>query len=208
MKISYGITVKDELNELQRLVTFLINTKRTEDEIVILYDSKGGSQAVEEWLRANSVASHEYRWYSSKFNNDFADHKNYLNILCTGDYIFQIDADELPHEYLIEELPSVLKHNPTVDLYAISRVNTVEGLTPQHIQEWRWNVNEKGWVNWPDFQTRIYRNSPEIKWMNRVHEKIVGHKQFTYLPMEEDWALYHPKTIERQEKQNNYYSTL
>jgi hypothetical protein len=208
MKISYGITVKDELNELQRLVTFLINTKRTEDEIVILYDSKGGSQAVEEWLRANSVASHEYRWYSSKFNNDFADHKNYLNILCTGDYIFQIDADELPHEYLIEELPSILKHNPTVDLYAVSRVNTVEGLTPQHIQEWRWNVNEKGWVNWPDFQTRIYRNSPEIKWMNRVHEKIVGHKQFTYLPMEEDWALYHPKTIERQEKQNNYYSTL
>ena len=208
MKLSYGITVKDELNELQRLVTFLISTKRTEDEIVILYDSKGGSQAVEEWLRANSVASHEYRWYSSKFNNDFADHKNYLSSLCTGDYIFQIDADELPHEYLIEELPSILKHNPTVDLYAVPRVNTVEGLTPQHIQKWGWNVNENGWVNWPDFQTRIYRNTPEIKWINKVHERLDGHKQFAYLPMEEEWSLYHPKTIERQEKQNDYYNTL
>ena len=208
MKLSYGITVKDELNELQRLVTFLISTKRTEDEIVILYDSKGGSQAVEEWLRANSVASHEYRRYSSKFNNDFADHKNYLSSLCTGDYIFQIDADELPHEYLIEELPSILKHNPTVDLYAVPRVNTVEGLTPQHIQKWGWNVNENGWVNWPDFQTRIYRNTSEIKWINKVHERLDGHKQFAYLPMEEEWSLYHPKTIERQEKQNDYYNTL
>ena len=208
MKISYGITVKDELNELQRLVNFLIDRKRTEDEIVILYDSKGGSEAVEEWLRANSVTSHYYRWYSSKFNNNFADHKNYLNMLCTGDYIFQIDADEIPHENLIEKLPSILEHNSSVDLYVIPRVNTVTGLTQEHIQKWGWNVNENGWVNWPDYQTRIYRKSPEIKWVNKVHERLSGQKEFAYIPMEEEWALYHPKTIERQEKQNNYYETL
>ena len=208
MKISYAITVKDELNELQRLVNFLIDRKRTEDEIVILYDSKNGSRAVEEWLRANSVASHEYRWYSREFDNHFADHKNYFNVLCTGDYIFQIDADELPHEQLIENLPFVLQHNSAVELYAVPRVNTVEGLTQDHIQKWRWNVNERGWVNWPDFQTRIYKNTPEIKWVNKVHEKVDGHKQFAYLPMDEEYALYHPKTIERQEKQNNYYDTL
>ena len=208
MKISYAITVKDELNELQRLVNFLIDQKRTEDEIVILYDSKGGSEAVEEWLRANSVTSHYYRWYSSKFNNNFADHKNYLNMLCTGDYIFQIDADEIPHENLIEKLPSILEHNSSVDLYVVPRVNTVTGLTQEHIQKWGWNVNENGWVNWPDYQTRIYRKSPEIKWVNKVHERLGGQKEFVYIPMEEDWALYHPKTIERQEKQNNYYETL
>ena len=208
MKISYAITVKDELNELQRLVTFLIDRKRTEDEIVILYDSKGGSEAVEEWLRANSVTSHYYRWYSSKFNNNFADHKNYLNMLCTGDYIFQIDADEIPHENLIEKLPSILEHNSSVDLYIVPRVNTVTGLTPEHTQKWGWNVNENGWVNWPDYQTRIYRKSPEIKWVNKVHERLGGQKEFAYIPMEEEWALYHPKTIERQEKQNNYYETL
>ena len=208
MKISYAITVKDELNELQRLVNFLIDRKRTEDEIVILYDSKGGSKGVEEWLRANSVANQEYRWYSSKFNNHFADHKNYLNMLCTGDYIFSLDADEIPHENLIMALFEVLEENPKVEMYLVPRINTVEGLTPQHIQKWGWNVNEQGWVNWPDFQTRIYRKSPEIKWINKVHERLDGHKQFAYLPMEEEWSLYHPKTIERQEKQNNYYDTL
>ena len=208
MKISYAITVKDELNELQRLVDFLIDKKRTEDEIVILYDSQGGSEAVEEWLRANSVTSHYYRWYSSKFNNNFADHKNYLNMLCTGDYIFQIDADEIPHENLIEKLPSILEHNSSVDLYVVPRVNTVTSLTQEHIQKWGWNINENGWVNWPDYQTRIYRKSPEIKWVNKVHERLGGQKEFAYIPMEEEWALYHPKTIERQEKQNNYYETL
>ena len=208
MKISYAITVKDELNELQRLVNFLIDRKRTEDEIVILYDSKNGSKGVEEWLRANSIVENNYRWYNREFDNHFAEHKNYLNSLCTGTHIFQIDSDELPHEQLIENLPFVLKQNPLVELYAVSRVNTVEGLTQNHIQKWGWNVNEKRWVNWPDFQTRIYKNTPEIKWINKVHEKIDGHKQFAYLPTGEEYALYHPKTIERQEKQNNYYNTL
>ena len=88
------------------------------------------------------------------------------------------------------------------------RVNTVTGLTQEHIQKWGWNVNENGWVNWPDYQTRIYRKSPEIKWVNKVHERLGGQKEFAYIPMEEEWALYHPKTIERPEKQNNYYETL
>ena len=128
--------------------------------------------------------------------------------MCSGDYIFQIDADEYPNEHFIENLPSILEHNSAVELYAISRVNTVEGLTQEHIQKWGWNVDNNGWVNWPDFQTRIYKNIPDIKWKNKVHERLEGHKEFAYLPMEEEWSLYHPKTIDRQEKQNNYYSTL
>ena len=208
MKISYGITVKDELNELQRLIQFLIGNKRPDDEIVILYDSFGGSKGVEEWLRANSVSNNQYSWHSRRFDNHFADHKNYLNSLCSGDYIFQIDADELPHENLISQLPLILENNPSVQLYSIPRVNTVEGLTPQHIQKWGWSVNEQGWVNWPDYQMRVYKNEPSVMWANKVHEVIVGHKQYSYVPMQGEWALYHPKTIERQEKQNNYYETL
>jgi len=40
------------------------------------------------------------------------------------------------------------------------------------------------------------------------HEQINGAQVFTHLPAEEEFCLYHPKTIERQEKQNNYYNTL
>ena len=207
MKISYAITVCNEFVEIQKLIPFLLKHKRSEDEIVVLYDSKNGSKSVEDFLRAKSING-EFIWTPGKFNRHFADWKNKLNSLCSGDYIFQIDADEIPHLSLIKNLPIVLEHNSSVELYAIPRVNTVEGLTQEHITKWRWNLNEKEWVNWPDFQTRIYKRSPEIKWQNRVHEVVKGYKQFTYLPMEEEWALYHPKDIKRQENQNDYYNTL
>ena len=207
MSISYAITVCNEIIELQTLVSFLLDNKRTEDNIVILFDKKNGSKMVEEFLRAKSVNS-EFSWHAEKFDNHFANWKNKLTSLCTGDYIFQIDADELPNENLINLLPSILEENPHNEVYLVPRVNTVEGLTNEHIQKWRWRVDEKGWVNWPDYQMRIWKNKPEIKWKNKVHEVLNGHKTFSALPSIEALALYHPKTIERQEKQNKFYDTL
>ena len=208
MKISYAIPVCNELREIQSLINFLTQNKRPEDEIIILYDENNGAKDVEEYLRSKSVNPTSFLWYPYKFEGHFANMKNHLTSLCSGDYIFQIDADEIPNKHLIKMLPIVLEHNPSVDLYSVARVNTVDGLTPEHIIKWGWDVNDKNWVNWPDFQTRIYRNSPDIKWKNKVHEVIEGHKQFSFIPMEEEWALYHPKNIERQEKQNSYYDTL
>ena len=98
--------------------------------------------------------------------------------------------------------------NPTIDLYWVPRVNTVEGITQEHINKWRWNVNEKGWVNWPDYQTRILQNSSKIKWGSKVHEVLLGHDTFASLPQKEEWCLYHPKHIDKQEFQNNFYNSL
>ena len=205
MKISYAITVCNELEEVKRLVNFLLSNKRKEDEIVILYDQSGGTQEVLNYL---DTIKTEVQLRSDFFKGHFADWKNLLTTHCTGHYIFQIDADELPTEDLIVNLPHILEINQDVDVFRVPRVNTVEGLTPQHIQQWGWNVNEKGWVNWPDHQWRIYRNTPEIKWKNKVHEVLEGYKTLSHLPSHEDYSLYHPKTIDRQEKQNNYYNTL
>jgi hypothetical protein len=207
MQISYGVTVCDEAVEIQRLVSFLLEHKRIEDEIVILFDKSKESTAVEEYLRSHSING-EFNWYKGKFEGHFADWKNKLNSLCSGDYIFNIDADEIPSEYLIENLHNLLEQNPTVDMFLVPRINIVVGLTQEHIQKWGWNVNENGWVNWPDHQWRIYKNTPDIKWKNRVHEVLDGYKTMAQLPAYEDLSLYHPKTIERQEKQNNYYNTL
>ena len=140
-------------------------------------------------------------------NKDFASYKNNLKSHCKGDYIFQIDADEVPHEYLVENIHEILSSNE-VDLIYIPRVNTVQGLTTEHIQKWGWQVNERGWVNWPDYQTRIYKNTDEIQWMNKVHERITGYDTFSNFPAEEHFCLYHPKQIERQEKQNEFYETI
>ena len=207
MKISYAITVCNEIVEIQRLLSFLLEYKRFEDEIVILYDNKGGTKPVEEYLRSHSVNG-EFTWYSGEFEGHFANWKNKLTEYCSGDYIFQIDADELPNKELIDTLPFLLKMNTDVDVMLVPRVNTVEGLTQDHIAKWRWSVNEKDWVNWPDYQWRVYKNDPSIKWVNKVHERLDGFKQYATLPMEEGFALYHPKDIKRQEKQNEKYSKL
>ena len=207
MKISYAITVCNELEEVSRLLNFLHQYKRSEDEICVLLDKPKASQELLDelyyWSSKDIITLKE-----SAFQDHFADWKNELTTICSGDYIFQIDADEYPHEYLIESLPEILETNSEVEVYVVPRVNTVEGLTPEHITKWDWDVNKNGWINFPDYQWRIYKNSPNIKWKNKVHEVIEGYKTMAQLPAYEDLSLYHPKTIERQEKQNNYYNTL
>ena len=207
MVISYAITVCNEKNEIKKLVDFLLHNKRSQDEIVILYDQNNGDEEIATMLTKFNKLPNVQFWRGF-FEGHFADWKNKLTEYCKGDYIFQIDADELPHESLVVSLPSILNSNPNVDVYLVPRVNTVEGLTLDHQLKWGWNVNEKGWVNWPDFQWRVWKNKPEIKWRNKVHEILEGHKEFATLPAEEVFALYHPKDIKRQEKQNAYYDTL
>jgi hypothetical protein len=207
MKISYGITVCDEYEEIVRLIDFLHKHKHPEDEICVLLDKPKASPILLDRLYRYSSAN----WIllkESAFQGHFADWKNELTRMCSSDYIFQIDADEVPNDYLMGSLHEILETNPEVEVYQVPRVNTVEGLTQEHINRWGWNVNEKGWVNFPDYQWRIYKNIPEIKWKNKVHEILEGYKTVALIPPHEDLSLYHPKTIERQEKQNNYYNTL
>ena len=206
-KISYAITVCNEFVEIQKLVNLIRKNKRQQDEIVILYDQKNGNEEIANWLTKQSKYPNVQFWRGF-FEGHFADWKNTLKDYCEGDYIFQIDADEFPNKALIDNLPAILESNPNVDVYLVPRVNTVEGLTIDHQLKWRWNVNEKGWVNWPDFQWRIWKNKPEIKWINKVHERLDGHREFATLPAEEVYPLYHPKDIKRQEKQNEYYESL
>lgn len=207
MKITYAITVCNEFIEIQRLVRFLLQHKRIQDNIVILYDEANGDPEIENFLRSHSVNG-EFAWHKAKFDRHFANWKNKLTSFCTGDYIFQIDADEIPNENLMLVLHDVIEENKEIDVFLVPRVNTVKGLTPEHIQKWGWKINDAGWVNWPDYQWRIWKNKPEIKWVNKVHERLDGFKTYVALPPQEEFSLYHPKDIERQEKQNNYYNTL
>ena len=207
MKISYAVTVCNEFLEIQRLLQKLLTLKKPQDEIVVLWDSKNGDPMVETYLRKMNVEKSLFLWYPYEFDGHFADLKNELTKHCSGDYIFQIDADEYPHETLMDNIHEILEAND-VDVILVPRVNTVDGLTQDHIQKWRWNVNEKGWVNFPDPQWRIYKNSESIRWENKVHEKLVGYDTISNLPWMEELSLYHPKDIDRQERQNEYYDTL
>lgn len=214
MKISYAIPVCNEIDEIKRLLTFLIENRRDKDEIVIFYDAVNGTKEVREYLVSvdpgtsyHPLQDYPVRWYSYDFDGDFSKMKNKLTEMCTGDYIFQIDADEMIDEYVIRLLPQVLEHN-NVDVIMVPRINTVEGLTPEHVSKWRWRLDENNWVNFPDYQWRIYRNTESIRWKNRVHETLDGYKTLSHLPRNPEWCLKHHKTIDRQERQNALYDTL
>lgn len=205
--LSYAITVCNEYEEIQRLVPFLLKKKRPKDEIVILYDQKNGDERVANYLTQLNKLPNVQFWRGF-FENHFADWKNKLTEYCKNDYIFQIDADEIPNELLIQSVPEILENNTQIDVILVPRINTVQGITQEHINKWKWNVDKKGWINFPDLQWRIWKNLPNIKWKNKVHEKLDGFKTFATLPLTEEYSLYHPKNIQRQEKQNDYYSTL
>jgi hypothetical protein len=201
MKISYAVTVCNELNQIQELIPHLLEFKRSRDEVVVLYDNNG-TKEVFDYLQ--SVEGIKLVW--DNFDGHFANWKNKLNLLCSGDYIFQIDADEMLSDEFITVLPELLEENSEVDLFWVPRANYVEGLTQAHILKWGWHVTEDGLINWPDLQSRLYRNAEYIKWENKVHEKIVGFKTVAVLPT--GFNLLHIKDIERQERQNDYYNTL
>ena len=212
MKISYAITACNEVEETIRLVSQLLNYKGENSEIVVLLDTPKAPIELTEYLELQGNAD-KITLIESEFNNDFAQWKNFLNSHCKGEWIFQLDADEFLEPDLIYNLEDVLNNNDDKDLILVPRINTVEGLTEAHIQKWGWNVNEKGWVNFPDPQKRIYRNTPEIQWRDpegqpQLHGMVTGYKTITQLPFEEEWALVHTKEIKKQEYQNKTYSDI
>tara|TARA_Y100001938_G_scaffold142896_1_gene214864 strand:- start:349 stop:969 length:621 start_codon:yes stop_codon:yes gene_type:complete len=206
MKISYSIMTHNEDESLLELIQFIAKHKDEEDEIVILDDYSDNEKTKE--ILDTMCSMHDITFEQRALMKDYAGQKNYLTRMCKGSYIFNIDADEKPNENLIQNIKPIIESNPTIDLYWVPRVNTVEGITQDHIQQWGWNVNEKGWVNFPDYQGRIWRNRPNIMWKNKVHEVLTGYKEHTFLPAEEEFCFYHPKDIGRQEKQNEFYNTI
>lgn len=205
MRISYAIPVHNEYEEIDRLLQHLLRYKRKEDEIVVQCDQGNTTGNVYEVLDKYKDKIHIIEF---PLNRDFASFKNNLKNNCTGDWIFQIDADEVPDEYLITTLHAILKENPTTEVLWVPRINTVRGITQEHIQRWGWNVDYEGRINFPDYQCRILQNSPKIQWVSKVHEVLHGHSSQTQLPTNDEFCLIHPKSIQRQEQQNKLYSTI
>ena len=207
MTLSYAIPVCNEWVQLEYLLDYLFKNKREQDEIVIQCDEGNTTSSVYQVLKQFSDYK-QLKVIEFPLNKDFASFKNNLKDACSGDYIFQIDADEYPDDYLMATVEEVIKMNDSVDVFWIPRINKVNGLTQEHISKWRWNVDQDGRVNFPDYQCRILKNVKRIKWKNKVHEVLTGHKSESHLPANDEYCLIHLKDIKRQEKQNELYSKL
>lgn len=211
MKLSYLVTVHNETDTLVKLLERLVNNRLEGDEIVILNDNSDNKKTEEILLSVAEVKN--VFIHKHALNNDYGAHKNYGNERCTGDWVFQIDADELPSETLVFNIRDIIGANVNVEMIYVPRINDYKGVTPEHAKQWGWRLtpspscNNRPLVNWPDYQSRIYKRVPErIKWDRKLHEKIVGHEEYAFLPADEDLALYHDKTIEKQLETNLRYN--
>ncbi len=210
MKIGYFITACNEYEELKKLLILLRTNIDKNDCIGVLLDDKNVTPEVDSLCNQFLVPDNQsFRVIYSNLDKDFASFKNLgYHLFEDCDWIFNIDADELPSSILLQNIHQIIELNPETELIYVPRINTVEGLTNHHVEKWKWQVNQEGWVNWPDYQGRIYKRQHDIKWNGNVHERIIGIKQYSHLPPKEEFAFHHPKTIERQEKQNEYYETI
>ena len=205
MKISYSILTHNETDSLEKLLRFLVKWKQPQDEIVILDDYSDDEKTKQ--ILDFYVSTHDIVFEQRNLLNDFAGQKNYLKLMCSGDYSFNFDADEMTSRWLMKNIHGILEENE-IDLVYLPRINTVEGLTQQRAQQWGWSINEEGWVNFPDWQGRVFKNRPNIKWERPVHEMLVGFQTYSHLPTEKPFCMLHHKTIDKQEQQNKKYSGI
>ena len=203
MKISYSILTHNETESLEKLLQTLITYKQPQDEIVVLddYSDDAKTEAILDYYTSTGDIISEQR----NLVGDYGTQKNYLKGMCSGDYSFNLDADEMITHWFMKDIHEILEGNE-VDLIFVPRINTVEGITEEHCRIYGYQINEKGWVNYPDWQGRIFRNRPNIRWEKPVHEQLTGFQTYAHLPQEQKYSIIHPKTIDRQVKQNKFYN--
>jgi glycosyltransferase involved in cell wall biosynthesis len=137
MKISVSMIVK---NEESCLRTALESVKEA-DEIVIC-DTGSTDSTIEIAKEYTDKVYTDYKW-----NDSFAEARNYSASKCTGDYILIIDADEYLEEGAMERIRKF--EGEALEFHTISaKTGQIHG------------------------SIRLYKNRPETKWFGAAHNYL------------------------------------
>ena len=66
------------------------------------------------------------------------------------------------------------------------------------MKDFGFNINEVGFINWPDYQMRIYKKCDHIYWTDELHTKLTGTDNVKGLQPNPLCALWHIKSMEKQ----------
>jgi len=154
--ISYLVTCKNTGFELQILLERLYKYGEN-NECIILDDYSENSDTLQ---ILNQISNNNFfKVYKHKLDRNYSEHKNYGKSQCLGEYIFQIDDDELPSETLLENLKELIELNNDIELFWIPRINDFKGVTDIEAKKWGWRL------------TKI----PEL-----IQEKIIDDQSYEY----------------------------
>ena len=217
--ITYGITVSTESEELNRLLNQLKSNLEDEDMIIVQIDDSNTNKSVQKVINKfkEQIQSPKFVVLRFALNKDFATFKN--NLLNNArkykrNYFFQLDADEYLSDPLIKNFKWFISKNPHIDLIKVPRanyyVNSEEDPPIREIMEKEFDA--LGRFRYQDSQSRIFNlANPEIKFIDKIHEKIVGFKKSAELPYKSQgisWDIIHIKTYKDQAKANDLYKQI
>jgi len=203
MFLSYLVTCHNETSSLDKLLSKLVQNKKDNHEIVLLDDYSDNPETlgiIQKYKEKTSFHQH-------RLDRNYGAHKNYGIEQCKGNWIFQLDGDEYPTDLLLENIDVVLESNADNEVLWLPRLNYFVGVTELDVKTWGWNYQD-GMINFPDYQSRIYRNLSHIRYERRLHEKVEGFKSYTFVPPQKDYAIVHEKTIEKQRQTNLNYNKM
>lgn len=203
MFLSYLVTSHNETDCLKHLLSILVSNKKENHEIVLLDDFSDNCETT------NIIDSFkkDINFFQHKLDRNYGAHKNYGIEKCKGKWIFQLDADEYPTDSLVKHIDELLISNENNEAIWIPRLNFFEGLTQEDVDMWGWTV-VNNMVNFPDYQTRLYKNLSHIRYERRLHEKVEGYNSHTFMPEQTEFAIVHRKTMDKQRETNIKYNKL
>jgi hypothetical protein len=195
IKITYSVQVCNESRELFSLLNFLIKTIDYIDNIHVVVDSLHKTERVQKVIEYFK----EYITVFERPFDTFCKNSQYHADVATGDYIFGIDADEMPQELLIKSIKQVISTTGS-EIIFVPRINIHPGMTQEFLHTCgQFKLNEMGWINWPDFQGRVYKNADYIKFTQEIHTKLTGSDKVIGLKPVPQLALWHIKSMEKQQ---------
>jgi len=210
ISIAYIIGTHNEGKPIKKLIELILKEKDSNDELIIVDNNSDDPDTL--------TILEEYWEYVKTYDKpitDFSEYKNFKKSLTKAHFIFDLDGDEFINPILLKTIKEIIIGNHEIDVYEVPRVNIVEGITPEYARSVGYHLDSDMFINWYDPQKRIYRNTPEIVWINKVHETLSGFKTITTLPYQDeqgkkvtDYSLLHIKTIQKQKQQNELYSKI
>jgi len=190
MFLSYLVTCHNETNSLEKLLSTLTKNKKETHEIILLddfSDNPDTNKIIQTYKEKVNFVQH-------RLEKNYGAHKNFGIEQCKGEWIFQLDGDECPTDALIENIDLILESNNNNEVIWLPRLNYFIGVTNEDVQMWGWRLYD-GMINFPDYQSRLYRNKPYIRYERRLHEKVEGYKSYVFIPPQKEIAIIHEKTI-------------
>lgn len=183
-KITYSIQVRDEVRELSTLLDFLIKTIDYVDNIHVVVDTTHKNEKVQKVLDnfSKNITVFERAFDTSHENSVY--HKE----VATGDYVFALEADEIPQETLVKSIKRVITTTES-EIVLVPRVNICPNVTQEYLHNSeKFKMNQLGWLNWPDYQSRIYKRDDHITWSEddlKLHgsDKVTGMKDSPLLAL-------------------------